>query len=65
MLWLPDRPAVAIATSAGEVAVVTLDQAAWLARARSVFGLPEPVVKAAPADQGVADQGAADQGAAE
>ena len=50
MLWLPGSSAVAIATSAGEVAVVTLDQPAWLARARSVFGLPEPVVKAAPAD---------------
>ena len=49
MLWLPGSSSVAIATAAGEVAVVVLDQAAWLARARSVFGLPEPVVKMAPA----------------
>jgi WD40 repeat protein len=40
MLWLPDRQAVAIATSAGAVVIVTHDPAAWLARARSVFGLP-------------------------
>ncbi len=39
MLWLPDRPAVAIASSAGEVVIVTIDAAAWLARARSVFGI--------------------------
>jgi WD40 repeat protein len=39
MLWLPGRPAVAIASSAGEVVIVTIDTTAWLDRARSVFGL--------------------------
>ena len=50
MAWLPDSASVAVATAAGEVVVVTLDEAAWLARARAVFGLPDPVetVAAAP-----------------
>ena len=53
MLWLPDRPAVAIATSAGEIVVVTLDPAAWLSRARSVFGIAAPIEQTAPAEQTV------------
>ena len=43
MLWLPDSSAVAIATAAGEVVVVAIDEAAWLTRARSVFGVAAPV----------------------
>ena len=41
--------AVAIATSAGEVVVVAIDETAWLARARSVFGIAAPVEQTAPA----------------
>ena len=54
MMWLPGADAVAIATAAGEVVVVTLDEAAWLARARSVFGLSAPVEQSAPAGEAVA-----------
>jgi WD40 repeat protein len=54
MTWLPGSDAVAIATAAGEVVVVTLDEAAWLARARSVFGLAAPVEQSAPAGEAVA-----------
>ena len=43
MLWLPGSDAVAIATSAGEVVVVAIDETAWLARARGVFGIAAPV----------------------
>jgi WD40 repeat protein len=51
MLWLPDSSSVAIATSAGEVVVVAIDEAAWLARARSVFGIAAPVEASAPAGE--------------
>ncbi|MBN9021333.1 MAG: hypothetical protein J0H08_04410, partial [Rhizobiales bacterium] len=57
MRWLPDGDRVAIATAAGEVVIMTLDEAAWLARARSVFGLAAPAEQSAPAgDAGVPGQ---------
>lgn len=49
MLWLPDSSSVAIATQRGEVVVAAIDQAAWLARARSVFGIAAPVEQSSPA----------------
>ena len=48
MVWLPDRQAIAIATSSGKVVVATLDPAAWIARARAVFAAG-PATQAAPA----------------
>jgi WD40 repeat protein len=48
MTWLPGSDSIAIATAAGEVVVVSLDPAAWLARARAVFGLAVPVEQSAP-----------------
>ncbi len=37
MVWLPDRQAIAIATSSGKVVIAGIDPAGWIARARSVF----------------------------
>jgi hypothetical protein len=56
ILWLPGLSSVAVATAAGEVVVVAIDQAAWLARARSVFGLATPVEQSAPAGEVVEEQ---------
>jgi hypothetical protein len=56
MLWLPESSSVAVATAAGEVVVVTIDQAAWLARARSVFGLTAPVEQSAPTGEAAEKQ---------
>lgn len=54
MTWLPASEAVAIATAAGEVVVVSLDPAAWLARARAVFGIAAPVEQSAPVGEAAA-----------
>jgi WD40 repeat protein len=55
MLWVPDSTSVAIATSAGEVVVVAIDEAAWLARARAVFGIAAPVEQSAAGGDALAE----------